>query len=230
VAVQIQLLAEIAPAAPPPSSPPARGPALVAAPVVGATPSAVEQPAPKPPQPDATAGVSAPVPPRPKPWLRLSMGIGPSVAVGLMPQATGLGRLFVSGAAGRFSLELAADAALPVTQHDAGGAGFSLDRIAAAAAACGHVGVVAACVTGTLGRFEAHGFGVDQQASPAGYFSQVGARLRATHDVAGRYFIAGRVDGLVMVSSSTVTLSQTVVWTTPRVGGVLGIDFGAHFF
>jgi hypothetical protein len=158
------------------------------------------------------------------------MGIGPSVAVGLTPQATGLGRLFVTGAVGRFSLELAGDAALPVTQREAGSTGFSLDRLSAAAAACGHLNVLAACVTGTLGRLQAHGFGVDQQASPTGFFSQVGARIAATHDITGRYFIAGRVDGLVMVSSSTVTLNQTVVWTTPRVGGVLGVDFGAHFF
>jgi hypothetical protein len=215
VAVQIQLLAELAPPelAPPP---------------VAAAPAAVEQKPPSPPTVTAAAAATAPTePPR---RLTLSMGVGPSVAVGLTPQATGLGRFFVSGAAGRFSLELAADAALPVTQRDADGTGFTLDRIAAAAAACGRAGVFGACVTGTFGRLQAHGFGVDQQASPVGYFSQVGARLTATRDVAGRYFIAGRVDGLVMVSSSTVTLNGSVVWTTPRVGGVVGVDFGAHFF
>jgi hypothetical protein len=33
-----------------------------------------------------------------------------------------------------------------------------------------------------------------------------------------------------MLSPWTVTLNDTVAWTTPRVGGLLGLDFGMYFF
>jgi hypothetical protein len=137
--------------------------------------------------------------------------------------------MFVRASGDALSLELAADAALPVTRDDVGGGGFSLDRFAASAAGCGHTGPFAACVTGALGRYQAHGFGVDAPAAPAGFFSQVGARIMATRDFA-RYFAALRADGLIMTSRSTVTLNQTRVWTTPRVGALFGLDLGAHFF
>jgi len=109
------------------------------------------------------------------------------------------------------------------------GAGFSLERFAAAAAACAHAGPIAGCVTGTLGRLQARGFGVDAPSSPVGMFSQVGARLVASRDI-GRYFVALRLEGLVMTSPSQVTLNQVTVWTTPRVAELLGVDLGAHFF
>jgi len=41
---------------------------------------------------------------------------------------------------------------------------------------------------------------------------------------------AARVDGLVLLSSPTVKLNKTAVWTTPRVGGLMGLDLGVRFF
>jgi hypothetical protein len=77
---------------------------------------------------------------------------------------------------------------------------------------------------------QAHGFGVDMKEAPAAWFSQVGARLAAAYDFSDRYFAAARVDGLVMAAPVKVMLNDTLVWTTPRVGAVLGLDFGARFF
>ena len=57
----------------------------------------------------------------------------------------------------------------------------------------------------------------------------MGGRLAATWDFAGRYFASARVDGLVMLSPWTVTLNAMSAWTTPRVGGLVGLDFGARF-
>ncbi len=65
--------------------------------------------------------------------------------------------------------------------------------------------------------------------SPSGLFSQAGARIAATRDF-GRYFAAARLDGLVTLSTWTVTLNQATAWTTPRVGALLGLDLGAQFF
>jgi hypothetical protein len=161
---------------------------------------------------------------------RLSIGAGPSVAISVAPRTASLGRLFASGRTGHFSLEIAGDAALPVTQHDAGGLGFTLDRIAAEAAACGHVAALAACVTSTVGRMQAHGAGVDREESPVAWFSQLGARLAAAYDFSDRYFASARVDGLIMTAPVKVMLNDSLIWTTPRVGAVLGLDFGARFF
>ncbi|HEY7374380.1 MAG TPA: hypothetical protein VIF57_19610 [Polyangia bacterium] len=208
VAVQIQLLTALASpaAAPPPPPPPPPPPAPV--PVVVAP-----RPPPAPPARSMTYAV----------------GLGPALALGVAPGPTGVGRLFASGRRARFSLELAVDAALPAAQHAADGTGFSLDRFAVGAAACGHAGPLAACATATGGVLRARGAGVDAPASPTGWFSQAGARLAATRDFAGRYFAAARVDGLVMLSTWTVTVNQLPAWTTPRVAALIGLDLGAHF-
>jgi len=120
---------------------------------------------------------------------------------------------------------------LPSTQQAAdGGRSFALDRFAGGAAACGHAGVGAACVTATVGVLRARGNGVDVPLTPSGLFSQVGARIAATADFGGRYFVAAHLDGLVMLSPWTVALNRTDVWTTPRVGALIGVDVGARFF
>jgi hypothetical protein len=210
VAVQVQLLAALAPPEPEP------------------------EPSPPPPPPPvvrpAPAVVAPPPPPAPARSVTWSIGFGPALALGMAPQTTGLGRLFVSGGVGRFSLEAAADAAWPAAQHDVDGTGFSLDRFAGGAAACGHASVLAGCVLGTVGVLRARGTGVDAPASPTGVFSQVGARLAVTANLGGRYFVSGRVDGLVMLSTWTVTVNQATAWTTPRLGGLIGVDVGARFF
>jgi len=240
VAVQIQLMATLAApvpqspatAAPPPfMSPDDAGNASATMPGVAAA-SVVKSPA-GAPAPAAAAAIPADAPEPANndgpPRIRLAVGLGPSMAFGLAPDTTGTGRLFMSGRAGWFSLELSAEGALPVTQRQITGAGFSFERFAAAAAACGHAGPLGGCVTGTLGRLQARGSGVDAPSSPAGLFSQVGARLVASRDI-GRYFVALRLEGLVMTSLSHVRLNQVTVWTTPRVAELLGADLGAHFF
>jgi len=212
VAVQIQLLATLAPPEPPaPPPPPETSPAVV-----------VPEPEPAPPPPE-------PPPSPPVRRLTYSVGLGPALALGMSPQTTGVARLFVSGRLTRVSLELGADAAWPATQHQVDGSGFALDRFAGTGAACGHAGAIAACVTGTVGVLRARGTGVDTPASPSGLFSQAGARLAATLDFGGRYFAAARLDGVVMLSTWTVTLNNTATWTTPRVGALIGVDVGARF-
>lgn len=212
VAVQVQLLATLAP-----PEPPAPTPAPEASP-----PVIVPEPEPAPPPPE-------PAPGPPARRLTYSVGLGPALALGLSPQTTGVARLFVSGRLTWISLELGVDAALPATQHQIDGTGFSLDRFAGGGAACGHAGAFAACVTGTFGVLRARGTGVDAPATPSGLFSQAGARIAATLDFGGRYFATARLDGLVMLSTWTVTLNQTAAWTTPRVGALIGVDVGARF-
>jgi hypothetical protein len=151
------------------------------------------------------------------------------LALGIAPHTTATGRVFASGRLDWFSLELAVDAALPATGGGTEGSRFSLDRYGASSAACGHVALFAGCLTATVGRLEANGLAVDRPAKPSGTFTQLGARVSARQDF-GRYFAAIRVDGLVMTSTWTVMLNDTVAWTTPRLGGLAGLDFGVDFF
>lgn len=223
VAVQIQLLAALAPTSPEPSPPPTENAASASTPTREASTAS---------NAESTAATSdTPLRPvRDRHGLRISAGLGPSLALGIAPHPTAIGRIFVSGRIDPLSVELAVDGALPTNRVASDGSGFSFTRFAAGAAACGHVGALAACVLGTLGRLQASGLGVDRPASPAGLFSQVGGRIAATHDLGDRYFVDARAEGLVMLTSWTVKLDDAAVWATPRIGGLIGVDVGLHFF
>jgi hypothetical protein len=229
VAVQIQLITALAPSTPEP-------PAPMQTPVAPPVPAMVsDQPPISPAQPLPLANkVAAPPTPEPRSAeharrLKLYLGFGPSLALWLAPHPTALGRIFASGRVSWISVEIALDAALPATQREADGSGFSLDRFAAGAAVCGHAAAFAACLTTTVGLLRARGLEVDAPASSSGLFSQLGARVGVAENC-GRYFVAARTDALVMLSSWTVRLNETAVWTTPRVGLVVGFDLGVHFF
>ncbi len=230
VAVQIQLIATLAPSTPEPP-PSVQVPTAPPAPAPVSDQPAITLPQPLPPR----SKVAAPPTPEPRRAerarpLKLFLGVGPSLALWLAPHPTGLGRIFASGRVSWISGEISLDAALPATQREADGSGFSLDRFAAGAAVCSHAWAFAACFTTTVGLLRAHGLAVDAPASSSGLFSQLGARVGAAEDLGRRYFVAARADALVTLSSWTVRLNETAVWTTPRVGFMVGFDLGLRFF
>jgi hypothetical protein len=266
IAVQIQLMATLAPdssqsAAPPPGSP--TSPPVAPTPDTSATSPKPSRPVPSgegsnpagptlPERPASSAYPESSASPassvreegsareenserqetsaNPESRLRLALGIGPSLALGLAPEPAALGRVFVFGRISQFSLEVGVDASLPTTQRSADGSGFTLDRFSFGMAVCGHAGVFAACLTGTVGRMQVQGFGVDVPATPAGLFSQLGARIATTYEFGDLYFVSARIEPLVMLSSWTVTLDENSVWTAPPVGVSIGLDAGARFF
>jgi hypothetical protein len=222
VAVQIQLLAALEPEKVEPSTP-ETAPVTPAANTPTSDTNAASA---KRPEAAETSAVA----PRRRSSFRFSSGVGASLGLGIAPKVAGLGRIFASGRIDWFSLELGVDAALPVTQNESKDSALKLNRFAAGAAACGHVHALAGCLTGTLGSLQVRGYGVDQPASATGLFSQIGARIAATFDLGNRLFVSARGDGFVMLSPWAVTLNHTVVWTTPRIGGMIGLDFGLYFF
>ena len=253
-AVQIQLLASLTP----PPSPPARpaapsSPGATAAAAPGASTSAPAAPAPAPAAPASAAPVRPPSSPADEaqdaaataiaiepervpatrsssPHVAIGAGFGAALAVGIAPAPGALARLFLGARRGQLSLELAADATLPVTEQQPEGNAFALDTQAADVIACGHLAAFAGCVVGRLGRIHARGSGVDAPRSPSGLFAQAGARLAASRDLGDRFFAGAHVDGLVMLSTWTVALNGSAVWTTPRVGVLFGVDVGARLF
>ena len=179
---------------------------------------------PSPPT-EGSRGSARPPPGRPM----LAVGAGPAVGLGMTPGATAFGRLFVVARLRRLSGELAADAALPVTQHNPDGPGVDVDALGASAAGCGHVSIASACLLGRLGWIRARGFGLALPSTSWGWFGEVGLRLAASREL-GRFIVSAHADGLVMLSRWNVVLNDAVVWAVPRVGGVLGLDVALRFF
>jgi hypothetical protein len=179
------------------------------------------------PRPPAEAPAAARPPSSTR--VRLAVGAGPAVGMGLTPAVTAFGRLFITARLERFSAELAGDAALPATQEEPDGTGVVVNVLGASAAGCGHVSVAAACLLGRLGWIRARGTGIAEPSTSWGRFGEVGMRLAASREL-GRFIVGVHADALVMLSRWNVTLNQAVVWDVPRLGGVVGLDLALRFF
>ena len=160
--------------------------------------------------------------------LRLAVGAGPALGLGMTPQATGFARLFVVARFRRWSAEIAGDAALPVTQEE-DGAGVVVNAIGSSAAGCAHVSVASACVLVRLGWIRGRGTGVGLPSTSWGHFTELGARLAGSREL-GRFILSVHADGLVMLSRWNVVLNEAVFWRVPRLGVVAGVDVALLFF
>jgi hypothetical protein len=167
--------------------------------------------------------------PAPRTRLQLAVGAGPELGIAMAPQPTAFGRLFVAARLGRVSGEIAADAALPATQQEPDGTGGVVNALGSSVAGCGHLSVASACLIGRLGWIRARGFGVTMPAVSWGRFGELGARVAADRAL-GRFIVSVHADALVMLSRWNVVLSDAVVWSVPRVGGVVGLDVALRFF
>ncbi len=186
------------------------------APVIAERPNPPMEPLPVP-------GQASPAP------LVLAVGVGPAVGVGMTPGATALGRLFVVARLRRLSAEIGADAALPVTLREPDGTGVVVNAMGVGAAGCAHMSVVSACALGRLGWIRAEGTGIAAPRASWGRFGEVGMRLAASREL-GQFIVSVHADGLVMLSRWNVVLNDAVVWSVPRLAGILGLDVALRFF
>jgi len=161
--------------------------------------------------------------------VRLTVGLGPAVGVGMLPHPAGFGRLFVAARFHRFSAELAGDAALSTTLTEPDDSAVVLNARGASVAGCAHLSAASACLLGRLGWLRGRGTGVDLPATSSGRFGEMGLRLAASREL-GRFTVSLHADGLVMLSRWNVLLHETVVWRVPRLGGLLGLDVALRFF
>jgi hypothetical protein len=155
--------------------------------------------------------------------------MGPLSGIGVAPQVTAAGRLFVALRARRWSAELAADAALPVTRRERDGSGITVSAAGTSLAGCAQMSVVASCLVGRLGWLHARGVGIDVPGAGSAYFGQMGLRLGASKDV-GRFILGVYAEGLAMLSNWEVVQNDVVVWTVPRIGAFIGIDVAFLIF
>jgi hypothetical protein len=161
--------------------------------------------------------------------LRLAVGAGPAVGIGLTPDVTAFGRLFVVARFRQMSGEIAADAALPATLDYRDGSGVAVNALGSSAAGCAHVAIVSACLLGRLGWLRAQGMGIALPRTSWGRFGEIGMRLAWTKDL-GQFTVSVHADGLMMLSRWNVVLNDAVVWSVPRVGAVVGLDVALRFF
>jgi hypothetical protein len=161
--------------------------------------------------------------------LQLAVGAGPAVGIGMTPDATAFGRLFVVARVRGLSAEIAADAALPTTVGEPDGTGVVVNALGSSAAGCAHLAIASACLLGRLGWLRAHGTGIAIPRTSWGLFGELGMRVAGTREL-GRFIVSVHADGLVMLSRWNVVLNDAVVWTVPRVGGVVGVDVALRFF
>ena len=203
---------------------------------LGSAPPETNPPAARKPRPAQPAEPAVPMqasegagPAGPPRRMTLAVGAGPALALGLSPQATALGRLFVVVHFGRVSAEIAADGTLPVTQGEPDGSGVVVGANGFSLAGCGRMSFLSGCLLGRRGWLRARGTGVDEPAGSSALFSQVGVRLAATRAFS-RFDVRLYADSLVMLSRWNVVLNDTVVWSTPRIGVFLGVDLSLRFF
>jgi hypothetical protein len=214
IAVQIQLLGVSAPSesTPPPaasSSPP---------------PKLVSPPSPRKERFDAESGAENVSSPTVRGRWQGLAGLGPSVAVGLSPKVSALGRLFGTVRYDAFSLELGAEASLPVTKRLADRSGFKSSVVLATLAPCVHVERFSGCAVAKLGQMRVRGLGVDELRSPSGVFGQAGVRLVASQTLGRHIACMAYAQVLGTPTRWTVELNHMGVWTVPAASFSGGFD------
>lgn len=246
VTVQVQLLAALLANAPAPSSvtlenepgtPVAtEANALPPPPSPSPAPSTAPPPeSPAKPTEEPTAAVSdvAPPPADPAPTrseVTLAAALGPGLSVGLEPQPTATGRLSAALGYGALSLELGVAGSSSGTSTRRDGSGVDVRHWLADLGGCWHRAIFRTCLVGGAGLLQTHGFGVDDGASPSGFFYQAGLRVGARKSLGARTFLSFRADGLATMTRVVVFLNRMEAWRMPRWAGLFGIDLGIAFF
>ena len=159
----------------------------------------------------------------------VALGLGPIASTESAPSLTGGARAFGAVRLNALSLELGAQALLPVTLRQGDGTGFTTSSFGATLAPCGHVRRLALCAVGAVGRMRVEGFGVDDVRSPSSITAEGGLRLVFEQPLSARFALAVHADGLASLTSRTVYVNDMPVWTTRTLAFSVGIDLAVLF-
>lgn len=157
------------------------------------------------------------------------LGAGPAVGVGLGPSAVGIGRFFGAVQHRSIAIELGVEGSLPSTTRQTDGGGFRQQSMLGTLAGCAWYGPISACAVAKLGLVGVQGVGVDVTRSPKGLLAQVGPRGAYAIELYNHFALLAHLDLLGSLTSWTVDVNHSAVWTMPRVAGVAGIDLMARF-
>jgi hypothetical protein len=154
----------------------------------------------------------------------LNAGLGPSVAVGLAPAPSLLGRVFATARHGMLSMELGASGSWPTTHRTQGEAGFRSSALFATLAPCAHLQGFAACGLVHAGQLTVRGTGIDEPRSSSGVLAQAGVRAAFAQPL-GPLAASLHVDLLRAFERWAVLIDGAEHWTQPGFTLVVGADF-----
>jgi hypothetical protein len=158
-----------------------------------------------------------------------SAGFGASAMWGLSPSTTADFRLFVAARRNDLSLEIGGEASYPSDEVRWHGFGFRSRWTGGSVALCGHASAFSACALGRLGELHIEGLGVDRPESPSSMVAHTGLRLGGAVELGKGWFLAPRLEGLLLLTPHTVQMNDVEIWRMPRVSGILGLDLGLRF-
>ncbi len=199
-------------------------------------------PAPEPEQePEATSEPPPPadIPPQPREtrtvrliessddarnraW-EVQLGAGPSLAFGLAPRPSAVGRLFTAVGYRDFSLELGALGSLPSTWRVADGSGFESFALLARIAPCLQHEPIRGCAVVHVGQLRVEGVGVGLPRSPSGLVGQAGLSLAASQTI-GSVVASLRLDALAALTRWKVEVNDSERWEMPSASFLIGVD------
>jgi len=157
-------------------------------------------------------------------------GVGPTVAVGLVPGTALGGRLFAAIHRGNWGVELGLDTGLPSRETTADGEeGYERRYAGGSLAACGSLKPFSVCAVNRWGRLSVQGFGVDDPRSAAGTSVQFGPRFVMGGEFSRGWIAALRGEVLFAVIPLRVTLNQREIWEMPALSMSIGADLAAVF-
>ena len=159
----------------------------------------------------------------------LLVGAGAAVAIGAATNSVPVGRLFGAAVWPHALIELAGELDFPSSAHLANGTGFSQREVFGSLAGCGVLRPWGVCLLAKVGEIRVTGQGVDVPTTSTGILTQAGIRLIGTHMVGDWVEVTAHADGLVSLTTGTVTLDSTAVWSTPRFAAIAGLDVGIRF-
>jgi hypothetical protein len=160
----------------------------------------------------------------------LSAGFGSSAMWGFSPSATADFRLFIAARRNGLSIEISGDASYPSDERRWHGFGFRSRWMGGTAAFCGHLSAFSTCALGRVGELRIEGLGVDRPESPSSVVAQTGLRLGGSAELSKRWFVAARLEGLLLLTPHTVQMNDVELWRMPRTSGLLGLDVGLRFW
>ena len=222
----LQLLLADVPSPPPDTNPEAaeekatKPPPSPPAPPVSAAPTA---------QPPKSSTVEAEPPSSHRPHPVPALGAGTLMGFGMSSAVVPFARVFGGVGWPHGSLSLAAEASWPATIRRQDGAGFSHQQVLAGVAGCTSLEPWSLCMVVKAGEVSVAGKNIDDRASATGPLLETGLRAGATLRVARHVALSAGGEVLVLPILWSVTLDDSVVWTSPRLAGTLGLDLVFRF-
>jgi hypothetical protein len=216
----LDALAPPAPRAAPASSDPPPEPGLPVAPAATdlAPPPPFERDVPAPVLPSERATA-----------LQLETVAGVHGSLGLAPAASGGITLGVGITTRAVSLRIEGTAELPSSAPLASGGSVTTSFLVASLVPCLHFGLPFACVTGSVGSFRGGAIDIAAPHAQSALFAMVGARGGVRIPLYAMVSLAPHADLALPLVHHAVAVDGRTVFSTPAIGGALGLDVQAAF-